>query len=115
MDEFWEFVEKFSPGMLSRQASDELHEFIDADKSGGIEVDEFLPLGRELRCLGWSVGAKSGGGDPPVLGITKKRGNHQQGMVELRCPFWLIWLKNRGRFLVYLVVQLTTHKGRLCV
>ena len=55
-DEFWDFVEKFSPGMLpwhsdalllrsdplglgslrSRSASDELHEFIDADKSGGI-------------------------------------------------------------------------------
>lgn len=35
--EFWNFVEKFSPGMLSRQASDELHEFIDADRSGGIE------------------------------------------------------------------------------
>ncbi|CAE7944029.1 unnamed protein product [Symbiodinium necroappetens] len=52
--EFWDFVEKFSPGMLSRSASDELHEFIDADKSGGIDVDEFLNWvhpGRELKML----------------------------------------------------------------
>ena len=39
-----------------------------------------------------------------------------------RCPFWLIWWKNRGRSLVYLVLQLTTRethlfsqKGHLCV
>ena len=37
------------------------------------------------------------------------------------CPFWLIWLKNRGRFLVCLVGQSTTReihlfsqKGHLC-
>ena len=27
--------------------------------------------------------------------------------IHSRCPYWLIWLKNRGRFLVYLVVQST--------
>ena len=31
------------------------------------------------------------------------------GCSEHRCPFWLIWLKNRGRFLVYVVVQSTTR------
>ena len=30
-----------------------------------------------------------------------------------RCPVWLIWLKNRGRFLVDLVVQSTTRETHL--
>ena len=30
-----------------------------------------------------------------------------------RCPFWLIWLKNRGVSLVYLVVQSTTRETHL--
>eukprot|EP00930_Biecheleria_cincta_P087274 TRINITY_DN76522_c0_g1_i1.p1 TRINITY_DN76522_c0_g1~~TRINITY_DN76522_c0_g1_i1.p1 ORF type:complete len:680 (+),score=135.38 TRINITY_DN76522_c0_g1_i1:113-2152(+) len=53
-DEFWEFVEKFSPYAMTRQASDELHAFIDADSSGEIDLDEFLNWvhpGRELRIL----------------------------------------------------------------
>ena len=27
------------------------------------------------------------------------------------CPFWLVWLKNRGRFLVYLAVQSSTRES----
>lgn len=53
-DEFWIFVDKFSPGEMTRQASDELHAFIDADLSGEIDLDEFLNWvhpGRELRIL----------------------------------------------------------------
>lgn len=53
-DEFWLFVDKFSPGEMTRQASDELHEFIDGDLSGEIDLDEFLNWvhpGRELRLL----------------------------------------------------------------
>ena len=30
-----------------------------------------------------------------------------------RCPFWLIWLKNGGWFLAYLVVQSTTREAHL--
>eukprot|EP00930_Biecheleria_cincta_P096265 TRINITY_DN88137_c0_g1_i1.p1 TRINITY_DN88137_c0_g1~~TRINITY_DN88137_c0_g1_i1.p1 ORF type:complete len:693 (+),score=128.97 TRINITY_DN88137_c0_g1_i1:65-2143(+) len=53
-DEFWVFVDKFSPGEMTRQASDELHMFIDKDLSGEIDLDEFLNWvhpGRELRIL----------------------------------------------------------------
>ena len=32
-----------------------------------------------------------------------------RGNGGVRCPFWLIRLKNRGRFLVYLAVQSTTR------
>lgn len=53
-DEFWMFVDKFSPGEMTRKASDELHQFIDGDLSGEIDLNEFLNWihpGRELRLL----------------------------------------------------------------
>eukprot|EP00930_Biecheleria_cincta_P098572 TRINITY_DN90228_c0_g1_i1.p1 TRINITY_DN90228_c0_g1~~TRINITY_DN90228_c0_g1_i1.p1 ORF type:complete len:816 (+),score=170.53 TRINITY_DN90228_c0_g1_i1:113-2560(+) len=53
-DEFWVFVQNFAPGEMSRPASDELHEFIDRDGSGGIDLEEFLNWihpGRELRMM----------------------------------------------------------------
>ena len=41
----------------------------------------------------------------------EKRG---EGICHHRCPFWLMWLKNRGRFLVFLVVQSTTRDTYVC-
>eukprot|EP00931_Biecheleriopsis_adriatica_P024232 TRINITY_DN15154_c0_g1_i2.p1 TRINITY_DN15154_c0_g1~~TRINITY_DN15154_c0_g1_i2.p1 ORF type:complete len:702 (+),score=121.46 TRINITY_DN15154_c0_g1_i2:193-2298(+) len=53
-DELWSFIAQYSTIPISRKACDELHEFIDADGSGGIDIDEFLNWinpGRELRKL----------------------------------------------------------------
>ena len=41
-----------------------------------------------------------------VIWVVDKGINH-------RCPSWLIWSKNRGRFLVHLVVQSTTSETHL--
>eukprot|EP00441_Pelagodinium_beii_P035588 CAMPEP_0197643356 /NCGR_PEP_ID=MMETSP1338-20131121/16704_1 /TAXON_ID=43686 ORGANISM="Pelagodinium beii, Strain RCC1491" /NCGR_SAMPLE_ID=MMETSP1338 /ASSEMBLY_ACC=CAM_ASM_000754 /LENGTH=237 /DNA_ID=CAMNT_0043216601 /DNA_START=90 /DNA_END=800 /DNA_ORIENTATION=+ len=42
-DEFYQFILKFSPeGDFSREATDHLFDFIDADKSGAIDINEFL-------------------------------------------------------------------------
>jgi len=78
-DEFWVFVDKFSPTKMSREASDELHEFIDADHSGEIDLDEFLNWvhpSRELQLMqtGKDVGEKTTSYESLALN-TAKRGS----------------------------------------
>jgi len=42
-DEFWQFINKFgADASLTRETCDELFDFIDSDKSGEIDLDEFL-------------------------------------------------------------------------
>eukprot|EP00930_Biecheleria_cincta_P046923 TRINITY_DN3244_c0_g1_i2.p1 TRINITY_DN3244_c0_g1~~TRINITY_DN3244_c0_g1_i2.p1 ORF type:complete len:559 (-),score=107.11 TRINITY_DN3244_c0_g1_i2:209-1759(-) len=53
-DEFWEFVNDYSPLPMTREESDELHSFIDKDNSGDVDLEEFINWvfpGRELRLL----------------------------------------------------------------
>lgn len=56
-DEFWEFAEAFCPDEgLSRSSCDDLHEFIDKDKSGGIDIEEFLNWIHPGRALKLAMG-----------------------------------------------------------
>ena len=45
-------------------------------------------------------------GNPFLVWLYRKPKGQAQAH---RCPFWLIWLKHSGRFLVYLVVQSTSR------
>ena len=52
-------------------------------------------------------------GSRPEVKLQKQEVARRGFRENHRCPFWLIWLKNRGRFLVYLVVQSTTRTPHL--